>query len=658
MKLLEPIMIGGMELGNRIAFPPITTAFGALDGCFGDPEIEYMVERARGGAALLFTDGVATDRRQQLSVDTPLPYIDNDGQISSYTRFVDALRNEGAKTCIQLYQAGRQTKLSKTGNREPMAPSACSTSMLGLIPFPDAVEMTVSEIEAAVRSFVLAASRAKCAGFDAVDIDGGAGYMIQQFLSPYTNRRVDAWGGSFEKRMRFALEIVARIREVVGDGYPLIFDLPMDEYLEGGITPEDGVRMARELENAGIDAFRVHGVLMETYNRMFPTMSSPRGINARLGALLKKGLGRAKVMLGQRISTPEVAERLLGEGACDVVLLGRALLCDPYFPKKAAAGRGREIRHCIACNTCVDQLALNKPVRCALNAAVGFEREYRIRKAARPVKVLVAGGGPAGIEAARAASLAGHEVVLCEKGPELGGQIRIAKVPPHKEELQTLLDDQKAQMESLGVDVRLNTEVDRACIGEISPDIVIVATGALPVTPGIPGIDGKNVHAAQDVLADPSCITGDRVAVVGGGTVGAETGELLRSLGKRVTVLEMRGAIAPDMGLFICLEFISRMRESGIAFITGATVKEIGENAVAYRDGEGRERSVEADEVVIAAGYRPDRSLLEALDGIGIRVVPVGDANSPRRIRDAIHEGFHAARRLDADEEPWGRSGR
>lgn len=651
MKLLEPVKIGSMELKNRMAFPPITTAFGASGGCFTNVEIEYMVERAQGGAALLFTDGVATDRNRQLSVDAPLPYLDNDGQISAYTRFVDALRNEGAKTCIQLYQAGRQTKLSKTGGREPVAPSACSTAMLGLIPFPDAVEMTGTDIEEAVRSFVLAASRAKCAGFDSVDIDGGAGYLIQQFLSPHTNRRSDDWGGSFEKRMRFALEVVSRVREVVGGGYPLIFDLPMDEYVEGGITPEDGIRMARMLEDAGIDAFRVHGVLMETYNRMFPTMSSPRGLNAPLGAALKKGLVRAKVMLGQRINTPALAERLLQEGACDVVLLGRALLCDPYFPKKVMAGKVREIRHCIACNTCVDQLALNKPVRCALNAAVGFEREYRIRKAARPVKVLVAGGGPAGMEAARAASLAGHQVVLCEKGPELGGQIPIAKVPPHKEELQTLLDFQKAQMEILGVDVRLNTEVDRASIEKISPDIVIVATGALPVRPDIPGIDKQNIHAARDVLADPSCIQGRLVVVVGGGTVGAETAEMLRTTGKEVTVLEMRDAIAPDMGLFVYLEFVSRMRKDAITFITGAAVKEIGQGTVIYRDRENREHSVEADDVVIAAGYRPDRSLLHTLDGMGLRVVSIGDVNSPRRIMDAIHEGFHAARRLSTDEE-------
>lgn len=651
MKLLEPICIGTMELKNRMAFPPITTAFGAVNGCFTGLELEYMTERARGGAALLFTDGVATDRFQQLCVDTALPYLDNDEQIAFYTRFVDAIRNEGAKACIQLYQAGRQTKLSKTGGREPMAPSACSTSMLGLIPFPDAVEMTTADIESAIRSFVLAASRAKCAGFDAVDIDGGAGYLIQQFMSPHTNRRTDAWGGSFDKRLRFALEVVSRVREVVGGDYPLVFDLPMDEYVDGGITPDDGVRMAQVLEEAGIDAFRVHGVLLETYHRMFPTMATPRGVNVHLGALLKSKIKRAKIMLGQRINDPDLAEQMLQDGACDIVLLGRALVCDPHFPRKVMTNQKNEIRRCIACNTCVDQLALNRPIRCALNPAVGFEREYRIRKSAHPKTVVVVGGGPAGVEAARVAALSGHRVTLCESGPELGGQLRIGKVPPHKNELNTLLEYQRAQMALRGVDVRLNTRVDRAYIEKISPDAVIVATGAVPIRPNIEGLDGTNVHTAQDVLADPSCVRGGRVAVIGGGTVGAETSEMLHEQGKEVTVLEMSDVIAPGMGLFVYLEFASRMHESGIRFITGATVKDITEGSVVHFDKHGRELAVEADEIVIAAGYRPDRRLLEDLKGMGCEVIAIGDVNSPRRIMEAVHEGFHAARRLTANEE-------
>ncbi len=651
MRLLEKIAIQGMELKNRMAFPPITTAFGAVDGCFTDIEIAYMIERARGGAALVFTDGVAVDRDHQLSVKARLPYLDDDEQIAGYARYADGLRNEGVKTCIQLYHAGRQTTLAKRGGRSPVAPSAVSTSLLGLIPFPDAVEMSGADIELSIRSFVLAASRAKTAGFDAVDIDGGAGYLIQQFLSPYTNRRTDAWGGTFDRRMRFALEIVSRVREVVGRDYPLVFDLPMDEYVPGGITPEDGVRMAVALEEAGVDAFRVHGVVLETYNRMFPTMATPRGVNAPLGAMLKARL-RARVMLGQRISDPGLAEKLLQDGACDIVLLGRALLADPAFPAKVKQGRSREIRQCLACNTCVDRLALNKPIRCAVNAQVGFEKEYRISKTSAPMAILVAGGGPAGMEAARVAALEGHRVVLCEKTESLGGQVLQGSVPPHKDELRNLVEYLAAQMDILNVEVRLGTVVNKTLIRKMKPDAVIVATGAVPVRPSIPGADRERVLFAGDVLEKPGIIREKKVVIVGGGSVGAETAELLWSRGKEVVVLEMLDAIAPDMGLFVSLDFHARMRETDITFITGARVKEIRASGVVYVDAGGAEHSIDDSRVVLAVGYAPERSLAGVLEGMDVRFALAGDAEKARNIMSAVHEGFHAARCLS--ESPGG----
>jgi 2,4-dienoyl-CoA reductase-like NADH-dependent reductase (Old Yellow Enzyme family)/thioredoxin reductase len=646
VKLFEKITIRGMELKNRMAFPPITTAFGTVDGCFTNNEIDYMIERARGGAALIFTDGVTVDRAHQLSVKAKLPYLDNDEQISGYARYTDALRNEGVKTCIQLYHAGRQTTLAKRGGKDPIAPSAASTSLLGLIPFPDAVEMSGADIEKAIRSFVMAASRAKTAGFDVVDIDGGAGYLIQQFMSPYTNKRDDEWGGTFDKRMRFPLEIVSRVRDVVGTDYPLVFDLPMDEYLPGGITPEDGVRMAMTLEDAGIDAFRLHGVVLETYNRMFPTMATPRGVNAPLGAMLKARL-KARIMLGQRINDPGLAEKLLKDGVCDIILLGRALLADPAFPGKVAAGRAKEIRRCIACNTCVDQLALNKPIRCALNAQVGFEKEYRIHKAEEPKTILVAGGGPSGMEAARVAALAGHRVILCEKTGNLGGQILYGSVPPHKDELRSLLEYLRTQMDILGVEVRLRTRVNKTLIRKMKPDAVIVATGAVPASPPIPGIDGNQVLFAQEVLAEPGIIKEKKVLIVGGGTVGAETAELLWSRGKEVVVLEMLDTIAPDMGFFVSLDFRARIKETDISFITGARVKEIKKDGVFFDGSSGAEQFLNADRVVLAVGYTPERALAGILEGMDVPSIVVGDAVRPRNIMHAVHEGFHAARRLN-----------
>ncbi|MBN2282766.1 MAG: FAD-dependent oxidoreductase [Deltaproteobacteria bacterium] len=646
MKLLEKGFIGKMELKNRMAYPPVTAGFGAIEGCFGQEEIDYMVERARGGVALIFTDAVSVARDHQLSVGMPLPYLDSDDLIARYTRFVDALHNEGAKTCIQLYHAGRQTTLAKRGGEEPWAPSPFSSLFLGRIPFPDAIAMKEEDIERVILQFALAASRAKCAGFDAVDIDGGAGYLIAQFMSPYTNHRKDRWGGTLENRMRFPLEIVKKTRDFVGTDYPLIFDLPMDEYVEGGIRPDEACVMAEMLEQAGIQAFRIHPSTFETYHRTFPTMAAPRGINAPLGRMLKKRVTTAQVMLGQRINDPDVAEGLLQEEAADFVLLGRALIADPFFPAKVARGKKEEIRKCVGCCQCLDNLASYKPVRCSINAVVGYERDYRLARTEDPKTVLVIGGGPGGMEAARVAATRGHRVVLCEKNERLGGQLLLGTVPPHKEELNNILEYLTVQMNILKIDVRTGTRGDESMIREIAPDIVILATGAVPLELHIPGVKNPNVHNAEDVLRDPDIVNGTRVAIIGGGTVGAEIAELLASRNKEVTILEMLDAIAPDMGTLLSLDFHPRLDSLGITRLTRARVTEITDDAVHYLDRNGNNISLSVDSVVIAAGYRADDALAKALEQGDREVRVIGDCLEPRKIYNAIHEGFHAARRI------------
>ncbi|MCX5852630.1 MAG: FAD-dependent oxidoreductase [Deltaproteobacteria bacterium] len=646
LKLLERDSIGTMELKNRMAYPPVTTGFGAIEGCFGREEIDYMVERAKGGAALIFTDGVSVDRDHQLSVGMPLPYLDSDELIAKYTWFVDAIHHHGAKTCIQLYHAGRQTTLAKRKGEEPVAPSAMPSTFLGRIPFPDAVEMSSEGIEKTILQFALAASRAKCAGFDAVDLDGGAGYLIAQFMSPHTNRRNDKWGGSLVKRMRYPLAIVRKVKDFVGDDYPLIFDLPMDEYIEGGITPEESLIMAEMLEDAGINAFRIHPALFETYHRVFPTMATPRGVNAPLGRLLKKKVKKAKVMLGQRINDPDVAEKLLKDGCADFVLLGRALIADPYFPKKVMQGEKDEIRKCIGCCHCLDNLASCKPIRCSVNAEVGFEMDYKVLQSANPRKVLVVGGGPSGMEAARVAAMRGHMVVLCETQDQLGGQIVVGSVPPHKEELENIIEYLKTRLNKLNIEIRLNTEVNKDVVKEINPDVVIIATGAKPIRPKIQGSDKPHVFMAEDILKRPQDVTGKKVVIVGGGTVGAEIGELLAERGKIVTILEMTDAIAPDMGLLLSLDFHPRLDGLKIVRHTNATVTDISGDCVNYTKN-GQKNSVTADAVVIAAGYKADRDLYHAIENLVEDTVMIGDCNAPRKIFNAIHEGYHAARMIE-----------
>jgi 2,4-dienoyl-CoA reductase-like NADH-dependent reductase (Old Yellow Enzyme family)/thioredoxin reductase len=648
MKLLGRDRIGTLELKNRICFPPITTGFGAEDGCFGQIETDFAIERAKGGAALIFTDAVSVDRRHQLTFAPPLPYFDSDEQISKYARFVDLIHHNGAKCCIQIYHAGRQTTIAKRGGESPIGPSAVSSYMLGKIPYPDSVEMSEIDIEQAIQKFVLAAVRAKNAGFDAVDLDGGAGYLIQQFMSPFTNKRNDDWGGTFNKRMRFPIEIIKRTRELVGDNYPLIFDLCLDEYIEGGITPDQGVKMAEVLEDYGINAFRVHGVNMETYHRLIPTMESPTGINIPLGRMLKKSLTKAKVMLGQRINTPELAEQVLLDGVADFILLGRSLITDPYFPKKVIQNKSHLIRKCIACNHCVDELAYGRSIRCMLNPIVGFEREYsKLSVSDQQRKVLVIGGGPAGLEAAKIAAKRGHSVILCEKTDALGGQLKCASQAPHKSELGEIVIYYEKQFKELAVDVRMNCEIDVETVKNIAPDAVILATGADPHLPAIEGIKNNNVVFATDAIQNNDFSGKDSIVIIGGGSLGAEVAEMLLIQGYDATIIEMNDAIASDMGMSIAVNLHERLERYDFECVLGATVTRIDDKAVYYTRGNGEEGYVKANKVVLATGYASNNSLVENIQGLTDQIYVVGDCKTPRKIVNAVHEGFHASRMIE-----------
>jgi 2,4-dienoyl-CoA reductase-like NADH-dependent reductase (Old Yellow Enzyme family)/thioredoxin reductase len=647
MKLFERCNIGSMELKNRMAFPPITTGFGAENGCFSQELVDFAIERAKGGAAVLFADAVSVDREHQMSIPSSLPYLDSDEQITKYNQFVEIIHQHRAKIVIQLYHAGAQTSLAKRGGRPPVGPSAVTANQRGRIPFPDAVKMTLDEIDHLIQKYALAACRAKDAGFDAVDIGGSGGYLIQQFLSPLTNKRTDKWGGSLDKRMSFPIALIKRIRKFVGDDYPLIFDLCLDEYAEGGITQDLGLVMAETLESHGVDAFRIHGVNMETFHNMIPSMGSPLGVNIPLGKMLKKRLKKAKVMLGQRINDPDLAEQILQEGAADIVLLGRALLSDPYFPQKVAKGNKNSIRKCIACNHCVDRLSYGKSIRCMLNPVLGFERYYaQVPRTESPKSILVIGGGPAGMEAARAAAERGHKVVLAERSAHLGGQLKYAASAPFKGELNHIIEFYEYHLDALDVDICLNLKVDREVISQYNPDKIILATGAEAVTPLIPGVNKSHVVSAQDLLQNDITIKSKSVVAIGGGSLGAEVAELLALQGNRVTIIEKKDAIVEDIGVIMALNLHERLGKLKIARVTGATVRRIEDNKVYYTKSNGEKGSVSAKAVVLAAGYASNRMLESVIKEMVDDVIMVGDCLSPRRIINAIHEGFHAARMI------------
>ncbi len=649
MKLLEKNSVGTLLLKNRIAFPPITTGFGCVNGCPSQDEIDFVIERAKGGAALIFTDAVAIDRHHLLPVSTPLPYLDSDEQIGKFSRYADAIHHHGAKACIQLYHAGRQTSWNNSKGRAPLSPSSGSTNLLDRIPFPDSTTMSKIDIEQAINGFALAASRAQNAGFDAIDIDGGAGYLIQQFMSPLTNKRKDKWGGSLENRLRFPVEIIARTRDLVGDTCPLFFDLCLNEYREGGITPDEGIEMAKILEPYGIDAFRIHGVTLETYQHMFPTMGTPEGPNIPLGKALKRQLKKARVLLGQQIHDSELAESALNQNAADVILLGRPMIADPYFAQKLKQGKSASIRKCIACNHCADSLAYARPIRCSINPTVGFEREYSaLARTDNPKKVLIVGGGPAGMECARVAAGIGHKVMLFEKSNALGGQLRYAAETPYKKSLLYLLEYYNYELRAHGIDLRLNQEIDNDDVLKLQPDVIILATGAKPVIPNISGTNEPYVWSAQESIEKKdNLIAYGNIVIIGGGPLGSEIAEMLALQNNNVTLLEMNDTIAHDMGIFLSLSFRERLKMLPIDIRASIRVTSIHDHKVGYIDAENTEHEIAANLVVVATGYAANSMLEESLKEFQDRLITVGDCVSPRKIVNAVHEGFHAARLIN-----------
>lgn len=641
-RLLEPIAIGSMRLRNRIAMPPMTMAYASETDGVSETDIAYFAERARGGAGLIMVGGVCVEGKLgKLLVPGPLHCIDTDEQIEGFARLAEAVHAHGARIAMQLYHAGRQTSLDKTRGEQPVSASDTDTTFMGVLPMPRARALSVPEIETLEDAFAEAARRAQEAGFDAVLIDGGAGYLIAQFMSPFVNRRTDAYGGTLEGRMRFPLRILEKTRARVGSDFPLLFDLPADELIEGGIRPAEARVMARMLEEGGVSAFRIHVALYETYQYVVPPACVPRAVHAGLAREIKEALRKAKVMVGHRVNDPLLAERLLEEGCTDIVLMGRALIADPELPNKVAEGRLEEIRPCIACNIgCAGRIVLGLPATCTVNPAVGKEKEWRIEPAPRRKKVLVVGGGVGGMEAARTAALRGHEVVLIERQSNLGGWAAVGCLPPHKGEIQGLLRYYEAQLSKVGVRVELGKEASEQDVLARRPEAVVVAAGSSARMIDVPGAQASHVVLAADVLVGKAG-TGDRVVVVGGGQTGLETAEFLAERGKKIAVVEMLPEVGADMEFITKLFLLQRLARAGVRTLTNRKVDGITEKGV-RAGGE----VLEADTVVVAVGLRPNRGLAEALKGKVEELYEIGDCVKPRSLLDAIHEGARVGRAI------------
>ncbi len=637
-KVLEPIQIGPMKVKNRIVMPSMVTNYATTDGAVTERFKTYHQTRAKGGVGLITVEATYVHPsgkgfQNQLG-------IYKDELIPGLKSLTEVVHGCGAKIAVQLYHAGRQTTSKVTG-MSVVAPSPIPCPVKQEMPR----ELSLDEIKELVEAFGQAARRAKEAGFDTVEIHGAHGYLLNQFLSPYSNKRTDEYGGAFENRMRFPLEVVKKVREEVGEDFAVIYRMSAEEYVPGGLTLEDTRVFARKLVEAGIDALHISGGVYESSAMIIQPAAIPQGCFVENAAAIKEAInGEVPVIVVGRIKDPVMAEQILREGKADLVAMGRALLADPELPKKVSEDRVEEIRKCIGCNQgCIDRLFQDLDITCLANALTGYEAEFDIETPAeKKKKVLVIGGGPGGLEAARVAALRGHEVVLYEKQAELGGQMRIAAVPPYKEEINDLTAFLINQVKKSDIVIEMGREADERTVQEIRPDAVIVATGSEPIIPKIPGVDQEKVVTAHEVLMG-SVSVGEKVVIIGGGLVGCETAEFLADKGKQVTVVEMLDDIAVDVGSLTRALLLNRMVEKKITVLTKSKVREITAEGVIIEKEKGTEEITGIDTVVIAVGSRPRDNLLKSLKGQDIPVYAIGDCVKPRKIIDAIHEGFRRA---------------
>ncbi|MEE8374499.1 MAG: FAD-dependent oxidoreductase, partial [Dehalococcoidia bacterium] len=634
-KLFEPIQVGRLELRNRIKMPAMVLAPQGPDDAVIDRLKPLYVERAKGGVAIM---GVSCTPTRL--VQDPMLGLHDDRFIRGLTQLTEAVRAHGAKVYAQM-GVGYSWAFSD-GPVELVGPSGVSLSGRPGTPFrlggpleptmPRA--LSAGEIHEIVRGYGEGARRAREAGFDAVEVIASVGYIIAQFLSPLTNLRADEYGGSLENRMRFLLEIVESMRKRAGADFTCTCRLSGDDLLDGGYTLDETVAMAPMLEKAGIHEI---DVMSGWHNAAVPIIQAdvPQGAWAHMAEAVKKAVS-IPVAAGTQIQDVEVAERVLAEGKADMVYMARALLADPELPNKAKLGQLGNIRPCISCCRCVES-ADSPPVYCSVNARLGREPEYPgVTPATQRKRVLVAGGGPAGMEAARVAASRGHTVTLCERGSRLGGSLIAAAATNRR--IGKSVKHLVGQVRTLPIDLRLDTEVTPALLDEIKPDVLVLATGGKASRLNVPGGDGPNVldvHNVKEILSRRT----KRVVIVGGGFIGCQLGVELVGRGKKVAIVEESKRIGADVGMVHRWVWIKQLREAGARLETGAMVVEITGEGVKI-DRAGSADFIEADTVVRAGEFEPDTELAERFSGKVPAIHAVGDCAGPGKLLEAIASGF------------------
>lgn len=630
--LFQPLVIGRgakkFKLKNRMVMPPMVTNLANSLGEVTRRMVDYYARRAQGGVGTIVVEAMDIAER----VIFPRLGIFHDRFVHELDNLAAGIKENGAAAVGQIYHPG----------------------LRGRHPGPD--DLSPEEIRNIIEAFGLAADRVKRAGFDGVMIHGAHGYLISSFLSPLNNQRKDQYGGDGQRRAHFAADVIRAVRKAVGEDFPIFFRMNALDYLPGGCTIEDAQVTAPLAEAAGADVIAIGGGVgpmphnpslgnVKSYGQIVMPMYMPRGYRVDLGAKVK-GKISIPLSIAGRINDPDLVREIIVSGKADLVDLGRQLIADPDFPQKIAEGRIEEIRRCIACNFCLGKrMSLGKQIQCAINPWAGREAELKeIRPADPSRKVVVIGGGIAGMEAARWLGKRGHRVSLYEKSPQLGGQICLAALPPGKGEINTLQEFLIRQMTLRNVEVHLNHEVSAEWVEKQKPDAVVIATGGKPLMlKGIPLSPEMRCFSGWEVLSRAGQKMGEKVVVLGGGFVGAEVAEFMgeRKMAGEITVVEMREALALDLEPISRELLLEKLQESGVKMITRFQIQEVTADLVVGWDGaEGRRKEIPAEAVVVALGAESVGFPVERLKEAGISYHLIGDAREPKGIAEAVREGY------------------
>lgn len=638
--LFSSIKVGTQEVKNRVFMPPVSTNL-ADRGYVTDALVDHYTARAKGGVGLIITEVVTVEPTYTYLPGDMCCY--DDTFIPGWEKLAAAVHQYGAKIMPQLFHPAYMA-FSVPGTPRLVAPSFVGPSYAREAPR----SITIDEIHELTRQFGDAAVRMQKAGVDGVEVHAAHAHgMLGGFLSPQYNKRTDEYGGSLDARMRFLLEVIAEIRERCGKDFIIDVRISGDEYTDGGLTLNDMIYVSRRLEKAGVDMLHVSGGTTIKRGSAIPAAGTKQASHAALSREIKKHVTIPVATVG-RINEAWIAEELIEDGAADICMMGRANLCDAEFCNKAAAGRAEEVRPCIGCLRCLNGIMFGKPISCTVNPDVEHD-EAGFEPAAEKKDVLVVGAGPAGMEAAYIAARRGHHAVLVDKQDQPGGQLRIASVPPAKQELTRVVKYQFSRLAEAGVDVRMGVELTAEDIQrDFAGYEVVLAYGAEPIVPGF--MTGfKQVMTADDLLAGRA-FPGKKIVIVGGGSVGCETADYLAPLvndlapsNRDVTLIEMTRTLAANEGGAGRAVLVTRILDKGVHVLTEAKLTGVTEDTISY-EKDGEEHVIEgADTLVLALGYRPNTALADALAEAGFACHVLGDSKQCGNLRDAIEAGYKAA---------------